>query len=73
MKISHTPRIVGGRSLHAYYDPRKCHRENPAVNGPCGFMRVVDCCNQAEERDVSECSKCGFQQEHRCTFDEDMA
>lgn len=75
MSSSHEPRVRGGCSLFAAFDPALCPRETPALPGfdRCGFERVVDCCGQVDEHDVVECSRCGRQKLVACTFDEDYS
>jgi hypothetical protein len=74
MTLSHTPRIVGGHSLHTAHDPQKCPRDNPDLRDErCGSARCVDCCRQVDGMDVEECTKCGRQRQVSCYFDEDFS
>lgn len=73
MSTSHEPRVRGGFSLHATYDPSKCPRENPAIKGSCGVARCVDCCKQLDDHDIDECSTCGRQSMVACYFDEECS
>ncbi len=61
-------RIRGGCSLHETCDPTKCDARHTG-----GIWRVVDCCKQAEDMDVIECSICGKQMSVRCDFDEEYS
>lgn len=74
VSTTHTPRITGGCSLHAEFDPQKCPKDNPALAGePCGHARCVDCCKQTPDKDIDECSRCGRQRQVACYFDDEMA
>lgn len=66
-------RVRGGFSLFNEADPSKCPKENAEVFGQCGYGRVVDCCEQQEDKDIIECSQCGKQKLVNCFYDDDTA
>ena len=60
-------RIVGGHSMHDSEKPELCA-------GKRHEWRTVECGGHAgEDRDIDECSRCGKQQNFKCSFDEDFS